>query len=75
MSHARKHDGKPHAGSNKTRRRQREYQAHVHAMIAGGYANRADGGWGAINGVIKDSKAANRAEIQASRFSASAARK
>lgn len=71
MSKARKQDGKPHSGSNKTRKRQREYQAHVHAMIKGGYANRADGGWGPISGVFKDAKPAARAERQAEYFSRS----
>lgn len=69
MSKARKSDGKSHAGSNKTRRRQREYQQHVHAQLAAGKATMANGGWGDINAVGMDNKPSERAKMQAARFS------
>lgn len=70
MSKARKSDGKSHAGSNKTRRKQREYQQHIHAQLAAGKASMANGGWGDISATGLDPKPAQRAQTQASRFSA-----
>lgn len=58
---------KRNAGSNKSRRKKREYKAHVHNMIAAGHVNDARGTWTSPS--ILDGKVRQRAESQAARFS------
>lgn len=54
------------AGSNKCRRKQRDYQRHVRAQLASGLINSADGAW--VSSSMADSKVRDRAEKQAARF-------
>lgn len=61
-------NGKRGAGSNKSRRKKREYKAHVHAMLAGGRVNDDRGVWISTSG-IKDDKVRDRAEKLAAKMS------
>lgn len=54
------------SGSNKTRRKQREYQRHVRAMLGMGKVNDARGQW--VDMSILDSKVQRRAEKIAERM-------
>lgn len=42
---AKNEDGRRGSGSNKTRRKQREYKAHVHAQLTAGKKNQPGGNW------------------------------
>lgn len=57
------------AGSNKTRKKQRQYQIHVRAQLAAGLVNGPEGNWISIS-AIRDGKVANRASIVAQRMGA-----